>query len=205
MFGESYFGITYFGFNYFGTEVLPLGPDYFGLVYFGQNYFGGYWQTSATPPIQFYEQALVARLNAIPEIVSMLGTIKGGTTPAIFKSYVPQTYDYDDGPALTYSIPSKPFGHVLTGSDGTAVAMTDLDVWSYDYGDSKMLVEAIFNGFDGTPVEDSWGNGTCQIVAVTQQNESDEPIAPKAGTDQWIYRISVEYRVMYRVSVPTLS
>ena len=155
---------------------------------------------------QLIEQALVARIKAIPEVVALLGTATGSTSPAIFKSGVPQTYDYGvNGPALTYSFPDKPMGHVLTGSDGTAAGTAELVVSSYSYGTSKVIIEKLFNGLDGPPVETSWGDGSCEIITVTSQGDSDIPIPPKAGTDQWIYAIMTMYRIQYRVTIPTLS
>jgi hypothetical protein len=99
---------------------------------------------------QFFEQALVAKLQAIPELAAILGAWNNAA--AIFKTSVPQTYDYGrNGPALTYFVAEKPMGHVLTGSDGTAVANTMLAVSSYSYGQSKTAIEAIWNDIDGVP------------------------------------------------------
>ncbi len=155
---------------------------------------------ASLPPIvsvgQYFEQALVARLRAIPEITAIVGL-------AIFKTGIPQTWDFGtQGPALTYVIPEKPMGHVLTGSDGTATATVDLGAWSYNYGTSKRLIEAIANGIDGIP--GIWGDGPVIILSVVQHVESDELEPPKAGSDQWVYHVSALYSVKYRVSIPRL-
>jgi hypothetical protein len=152
---------------------------------------------AAPAPAQFFEQALVAKLLSISEVLAIIGN-------SIYKTGLPQTHDLGaNGPALTYEIPSKPYGHVLTGGDGTAVARVKLGAWSYSYGTSKMLVEALWNGIDGIPGQ--WGNGSCQIMSVVQQDDTDEPIAPKTKSDQWVYRVNQEYAVKYRVTIPTLS
>jgi hypothetical protein len=142
---------------------------------------------------QFFEQALVARLQAIPELMALLGA------PMVFKTSIPQNWDFNrNGHALTYTIPTKSRGQVLSGSDGTAIATTQIDAWGYDAGTVKMIAETIFNGLNGVP--GVWGNGTCTILSVVQQ---DEP--PRAGTDQWLYHTTAEYAIKYRVSIPTLA
>ena len=145
---------------------------------------------------QVFEEALVAQLRGIANLTAYVGT-------SIYKSYIPQTHDLGaQGPALVYSVPTKPMGHVLTGSDGTAVATAQIDLWSYSYATAKRAVEALWHGLDFAPA--TWGDGTVQIMSVVQQNESDLPQEPQAATDQWTYLISCEYRVQYRVSFPVL-
>jgi len=146
---------------------------------------------------QYFEQALAAKLNAMSALVALLGT--GG----IFSQGFPQTWQLDaNGPALAYTVPDKPMGHVLVGSDGTALANVTFNVRSYNYGISKQIVEAIANELDGIP--GVWGDGTCIITSVVQQNETDEFIPPGGGSDKWIYHIDAEYAVRYRVSLPAL-
>lgn len=146
---------------------------------------------------QFFEEALLARLQAIPKLTALVGT-------GMFKTGLPQTHDLGkSGPALSYSIPTKPYGHVLTGSDGTATARVQIDAWSYSESSVKHILEAIRNGIDGLP--GVWGNGTCQIMSVVQQDDIDADEPPKAGSDQWLYHSLTEYSVKYRVAIPTLS
>ena len=151
----------------------------------------------SSPPAQYFEQALPFKALSSRELTAFTGN-------AIFKTGIPQTYNFAQSScALTYEVPSKPYGHVLAGSDGTATARIKLRACSYGYGTAKQLAEAVWNGIDGIP--GTWGDGSCQIVSVVHTDESDDPISPKAGTDQWIYRVSQEYAVMYRVAIPTLS
>ena len=200
MWGITYFGVSEFGANFWGSSSAPpvTDPDYFGLNYFGLNEFGSYWQsTGATPTAQYFEQALQAKLNAITALTDIVGD-------SIYTQALPQTHDCGrDGSAVSYSIPTKPRGHVLTGSDGTATATVQLDAWSYEYGTSKQILESIRNSIDGPP--GVWGDGSCTIVWVVQQDDIDASESPKSGTDQWLYHLITEYRVMYRVTKPTLS
>ncbi len=151
------------------------------------------------PPttFQFFEQALEAKLLSIPELAAFLGT-------SIYTQALPETHDLGhDGPALSYVVATKPRGHVLTGSDGTATARVQLDYWSYSYGTAKQALEATWNALDGLP--QTWGDGTCQIFGIVQQDDIDASEQPRAGTDQWLYHLIQEYSVKYRVAVPTLS
>ena len=146
---------------------------------------------------QYFEQALDAQLNATTALTAIVGT-------AIWNSGIPQTWDLGaNGPALTFSVPTKPFGHVLMGSDGTATARVQFDAWSYSYGTSKTIIEAIRQMIDGIPVN-PWGDGTCQIISVVQQDDIDASEKPEAGSDQWLYHIISEYNIKYRVSIPSL-
>ena len=147
---------------------------------------------------QLFEQALVAQIKTLTKVTAIIGG-------SLYKTYLPQTHDLGaQGPALTYSIPTKPRGHVLTGSDGTATARVQIDAWGYSEGVVKQLIEAVWNGIDGLPVN-PWGDGTCVIMSVVQQDDSDADEPPKAGTDQPIYHSMSEYNIKYRVVIPTLS
>jgi hypothetical protein len=151
-----------------------------------------------TVATQWFEQALVAELQSIPALTSILGTQAGGS-PAIFKTGPPQTWQYStNGTCLSYTIPTKPKGQVLTGSDGTATARVQLDLWSFTQSDVKMAMQAIFNDING-PFQ-TWGNGTCVIVSSVHQADNDADEAPQTGSDQWLYHSFSEYQVMYRLS-----
>ena len=150
---------------------------------------------------QIFEQALVAKLQAIPELMAIVGN---GGGAGLFKTSVQQNWDYGaNGPAITYQIIGKPRGHVLTGSDGTAGARVQFDVWSHSALATKRAIEALWNGIDGVP--GVWGNGTCVIMAVAQQDETDLDEPPRAASDQWMYHTTTDYWIQYRVALPTLS
>lgn len=146
---------------------------------------------------QTFRQALVAQLNAIPEITAIVGS-------SIYPFSVPETHDLSrNGPALTYIVDSNPRGQLLQQADGLSMARVTFRVWSYFLSQSDQVTNALFNAINGPP--GAWGDGTCSIVSVTQQDESDEDIPPKTGTDQWIYAIDSEYLIKYRVAIPTLT
>ncbi len=169
------------------TMTVILSPDVFAA-------FG---TATANPNNQFFEQALEAKLLSISALAAFC-------SDSIYTQALPQTHDLrKDGPAITYSVPTKPRGHVLAGSDGTATARVQIDMWSYSYGISKQMAEVIWNALDGVP--QTWGNGTCQIFGIVQQDDIDASEPPKAGTDQWLYHQIQEYSVKYRVTIPTLS
>lgn len=151
---------------------------------------------------QLFEQAFVAKLNSIAELTAIIGTWQAG--PAIFYNSVPQTYDYGvNGAALTYLVPTKVRGHVLTGSDGTATPRVQVNIQGYVYATVKLAIEALWNGIDGPPGQ--WGDGSCVIMSVVQQDDADMPSIPKAGTDQYLYDVMQEYNIKYRVAIPTLT
>lgn len=147
---------------------------------------------------QLFEQALVARLLAIPGLMGLLGT------QAVVKTGYPETWDLGvKGPVLTYSVPTKPRGQVLSGSSGVAVARVQIDAWAYSVSAPKLILEAIFNGINGVP--GVWGDGTCVILSCVQSDEMDLDEPPKTGSDQWLYHSFCEYMIKYRVALPTLS
>lgn len=147
--------------------------------------------------IQTFREALVAKLGAIPELLAVVDQ-------AVFPGAIPEDHDLGrDGPALVYSIPSNPRGQVLMGSDGTSSARLRFEAHAYLLSAADRATIAVWNALDGEP--GGWGNGTCQILSVTHQDEQDQHIPPRAGSDQWIYRIVSDYLVRYRTGFPTLS
>ena len=44
--------------------------------------------------------------------------------------------------------------------------------------------------------------GGLTIISCLASPEVDLPEPPKAGTDQWIYQISLDYLVSHRVTLP---
>ncbi len=155
------------------------------------------WRSSGSAAItQFFEQALVAKLLSLSSLTPFAGA-------SVYKTALPQTHDLGaHGPAVVYTS-DKDYGHVLAGSDGTSVARVVLSAFSYNYGIAKQITEVMWSGIDGVPA--TWGNGSCEIIGVVQQDDSDNASQPKAGSDQWMYRVDSEYSVKYRVTLPTLA
>jgi len=183
--------------------VAPSSPQHYPIISREEMPLEHGWSIIATVygfgiPAQLFEQALAAKLNAVTALTAIVGS-------AIYVGHIPETHQLDaSGPALTYMVPGKPRGHVLMGSDGTATARVQLDAWSYGYGISKQILEAIRQSIDGIPVN-PWGNGTCIIVSVVQQTDIDQSEPPADGSDKWIYHLISEYQIKYRVSLPTLN
>ena len=145
-----------------------------------------------------FRQTLHAKLSSVPEITQVVGS-------AIYFGALPQTHDLGrDGPALTYSISSYPRGHVLSGPDGTASAHVQISAWSYLESQADAIVLAVWNAIDGTP-RNPWATNAVTIMSVSQQDETDLPEAPKAGSDQWVYQIATEWLIRHRTAIPTLS
>jgi hypothetical protein len=176
----------------YGTSLNISGLSWFALV------TGGLF-TLSTPVIgQLFEQALVAKLRSLTALTSIIGS-------ALFKTGIPQTEQWDfgvNGPALTYSVPTKPYGHVLTGSDGTATARVQIDMWGYNEGEVKTAIEIIRQNIDGSGLGQTWGNGSVIIMGCIQQDDTDADEPPKAGSDQWLYHSLTEYSIKYRLSLP---
>lgn len=157
----------------------------------------GFTTAPPAPPRQLFRQALEARLLASDALAAYVGD-------NIFYAVLPQKHDLGrDGPALTFLVVSRPMGHDLGGSDGTATARVQFSAWSYREKTSDLITEAIRNLFDGTP--QVWGNGTVKVMSAIQEDEVDLPEEPRAGSDQWTYQIASDYSIKHRVSLPTLS
>ena len=147
---------------------------------------------------QYFEQALVAKLQSITTLTTIVGKNSSGQ-PAMFKAINPQTYDFGaNGPALTYSVPTKSKGQVIAGGDSTANARIQLDIWAYTQSAVKQSLKAIYDSINGVP--GVWGDGSCVIMAVVHQNDTDADEPPKAGTDQVLYHSLSEYMVQYRLA-----
>lgn len=148
---------------------------------------------------QTFRQALYSKLASISELTAIVG-------PAIYPGALPETHDLGrDGPALTFTVASRPANHQLTGSDGTATASVQLSAWSYQELQSEQIALVLFNALDGLVNDNSWGNGTVLVRSCLQDDEIDMPADPKAGSDQWIYQVPSIYKIKHTVVYPTNS
>ena len=137
-------------------------------------------------------EAIQARLLASPAITTLVGS-------RIYFGALPQTASLLTGPALTFSIISRPYGLNLGGADGTSSGHIQFSAWSLYQKTSDQLAQAVrdrFCGFAGSI-------GGLEITACIPEDEVDLPEPPRAGTDQWLYHIAVNYRMNHRVSLPT--
>jgi hypothetical protein len=102
-------------------------------------------------------------------------------------------------PALTYQVVSNPRGHHLRGATGIADARVQFDCCARTIAEATALKVALENSLDGL-LNTSVAGVT--ILRCFQDGEQDLSEPPRSGTDQWLFRISVDYRVKYRCSIP---
>lgn len=145
---------------------------------------------------QTFKACVLAKLKSISALTPLIST-------SVFVGGLPQTFDLGAGSAITFTVPTDPKGHVLTGSDGTSAARVQFDAWSYTESKSDAILEAIRNAIDGPP--GVWGDGSLTIRSVVHQDDIDQFEVPKAGTSQWTYHRISEYMISYQVTIPTLS
>lgn len=143
-----------------------------------------------------FRETLIAKLGSIPALTTIVGE-------RIYWGALPQVLDLGrDGPALTVTLASYPRGHVLTGSDGTASATVLLTAWGYRQAQCDAIALAIWEAIDGPPAN-PWGDGSIEIMSISQHDETEIQHQPKAGSDQWVYSITSEYLVRHRTIVPS--
>ena len=133
-------------------------------------------------------EAVYFRLSTSAAITALVGG-------RIYFGDLPQTARY---PALSYVVVRRPYGHNLIGADGTSEAYVRISAWSYSEAIADQLTQAVRDLFDGF----SGVIGDLVVTASLNQDETDYPEPPKAGTDQWIYRIDADYKISHRISLP---
>jgi hypothetical protein len=190
-------GIATLGFSG-SSDVIPTGGDPTVTLGFSGDGstittlgFGGVAIIIPPPTQGSLRQAVYSRLASSPAIAALIGA-------RIHFGALPQSIDLADGPALTYMVPSRSYGHVLCGSDGTSSARVQITAHSYRQAASDQLIQAVrdsFQGFVGTI-------GGLVITACIFDNEVDLPSPPFAGTDQWTYSVAADYQINHRVSLP---
>lgn len=102
-------------------------------------------------------------------------------------------------PAVTFHVASNTSTHHLRGSAGTQTARVSISAWSHHQLDIVGIIEAIRLRLDGFGGE----IGGVEILACHHQGDVDLPEAPKSGSDNWLYRTNSDYRVSYRVPIPS--
>jgi hypothetical protein len=144
----------------------------------------------APRPLQLRE-AVYARLASSPTITALVGA-------RIYIGALPQTINLKIGPALTYMVISRPYGHILTGSDGTSQARVQITAHAYQQATCDQIIQAVRDSFDGFV----GSIGGLVITASIFDSEIDIPSPPFAGTDQWSYAIAADFQLNHRVSLP---
>lgn len=136
-------------------------------------------------------QAVYLRLIATAGVTALVGD-------RIYFGALPQSINLQDGPALTYQVISRPYGHHLRGADGTSQARVQITAHSYSAKLSNRIIAAVNVAFDGF-------SGLMHGVEVTASilaGRGDIPAPPMASTDQWSYAVHADYTINHRVSLP---
>jgi hypothetical protein len=136
-------------------------------------------------------EAVYSRLASSTAIAALVSS-------RIYFAALPQTINLKDGPALTYAVISRPYGHVLTGADGTSQARVQITAHGYREAVVDQIIQAVRDSFDGFV----GSIGGLAVTACILDNEVDLPSPPFAGTDQWSYAIAADYQINHRVSLP---
>jgi hypothetical protein len=169
--------IVTLGFSRDVTKVATLG---FGL--------------QALPPIvpTQLREAVYSRLLASTAITNLVGT-------RIYFGALPQSISLDDGPALSYTVVTRAYGHVLQGADGTSQGRVQISSYAFTQKMADRIAQAVRDCWDGF----RGFIGGLEVTACVLDNETDLPTPPAASTDQWLYMIASDYQVNHRVSLPS--
>ena len=100
---------------------------------------------------------------------------------------------------MLLQVPERPYGHNLAGADGTSVATVEITGMAQTEASAVAIAEAVRNSCDGFI-------GTQSGVAIMTcllQDEANAQTPPPDGSDNWIYQITLEYRVKHWVTLPT--
>jgi hypothetical protein len=132
-------------------------------------------------------QAIYSRLASSAALSGLVGS-------RIYFGALPQSLTVKDGPALSYAITTRTYGHTLVGGDGTRQGMVQIIAYAYAQEIVDRIAQAVRHSWD-------WFRGFIddfEITACILSNESDTPTAPFASADQWTYTIASDYQINHR-------
>ena len=133
-------------------------------------------------------EAVAAWLAGLPALTSV--------SPRVYFAQPSQVSAY---PCTTVQVKARSYGHNLAGADGTSLATVEITEMALRESQCVALADAVRNSADGF-------RGTQSGVAILGcllDDEADGQAPPPDGSDQWIYQITLEYRVKHRVPAPT--
>lgn len=153
------------------------------------------WTASDVAPPAFVpstlRQAVLARLKGLAALRDLIGD-------RIVSAYVPgQTAR----PCVTFTIPANPHGHTFDGSDGTASARVQINVWANDLVVADQATEAVRLGIHGFR---GW-IGSVEILGVFHVDSVDLSELAAPGGDSRIFRIMSDYQINHRVAIPNMT
>lgn len=106
----------------------------------------------------------------------------------------PKTY-----PVITHQLVDNDHLHHIGSASGSSTARIQVDCWGQTMADVETLAEAVraaLQGYSG-----AMGAITVSFVQLAGERDLHEP--PKEGSNQWLYRRSMDFQVKYKESVPT--
>lgn len=169
---------------------------------------GGFGGGASAPAVaQTFRKALRAKLLSLADLTAIVGT-------HVYPDVLPSSHDLGTkGPAVVYSVMKSPlrfsghgdFNHVLSGSDGTITALVILTALSYSFSEVDAITAVLFDEMDGIRNASDWGDGTTTIMSCIHGMEMDQPESPTPENPRIAYRISSQYYVRYRVTLPVNS
>jgi hypothetical protein len=101
-------------------------------------------------------------------------------------------------PCVVVKVADRGYSHNLAGSDSISSADMQLTALALYENQAVAAAEAIRQSFDGF-------GGTVDGVPMMQTfliDESDDQVTPPDGSDNWIYMVTLTYRVRHRVPAP---
>ncbi len=98
------------------------------------------------------------------------------------------------GPAATFQIVGREFGHHLGGPDGTSSATLRISAWSRKYLEAEAVAKVVRDAFDGY----RGTIGGVSIMGCFLEDEADLPEYPRNGSDSYLYQIVLTFNVVHR-------
>lgn len=105
-------------------------------------------------------------------------------------------------PCLVVTVPHRSYGHNLSGADGTSVATVEITAVASYESQCVALAEAIRDFADGFRGPQS---GVAIMSCSLDEPAEADPVPDVApdGSDDRIYRVTLDYRIKHRVPVPS--
>lgn len=152
---------------------------------------GGFGGVGGSAPLTLRE-AVRAWLVSQASVTSLVGSNVYFGVPSQLAAY----------PCLVILVPTRSYGHNLAGADGTSVATVEITGLGLRESQCVAMAEAIRNFADGFQGVQS-GVPIMSCLLDDPAEADPVPVPPPDGSDQFIYQITLDYRVKHRVAKPT--
>lgn len=137
--------------------------------------------------------ALYTYLSGVAGIQSVLGT-----TPRLYPGNAPTSA------AVPYATFSRVLGvheHHTLAAAGLAHCVVQIDCWDDDSVGAQSVAEALRVALDGMTTK-TWGSVAIKRVLLVGERDLFE--APDDGSQEGLFRVSMEFEIWYAESVPAL-